>query len=431
MTTGIPFHDKHESANELVTPYIFVSKTISRLNLLGQPQSSRIFDEGFRNCKIPEPVRKVVNTLQADHVSGAGQLCNIAIRELASLLLNDEALKTQACADDWWNLVRTYAFHIAKNGRPSMGAVIVTCIVRVLETLSACSYMLSPKSPAARANFAHKIVLGCIVATRKRWSSIPTQFEDYVTSTPYYRQKNRPLTILLQSSSSVIASALTNLFTLQDRPPLRLLVLESRPKFEGVTFAKRLCDFVKTMQHDTSSTVKVTSSTPRPISIEIATDSSVSYLARTADLYLLAADRIYPNGDVSNKIGCLSAALLMRYHGVGEHKKTVVISTTDKISAKDERCSSFEENDGWEVSAAWREKDDIFDDDVDNDKRKEGIIGGDVMGGMSVRNVYFETVPKDLIDVYLTEKGVVDLVEIKEKSKEHWLREVAAFESIL
>jgi len=193
------------------------------------------------------------------------------------------------------------------------------------------------------------------------------------------------------------------------------------------------------MRHEsTSTTMKSTSSAPlRPISIEIATDSSVSYLAQTADLYLLAADRIYPNGDVSNKIGCLSAALSMRYYGgrhdgLGGQKKTVVISTTDKISARSERCSSFEENNGWEVSAAWADKAGAFDDDDDKIKRKERIEDGDdIMGEMRVRNVYFETVPKDLIDVYLTEKGTVDLVEIKEKSKEHWLREVAAFEDIL
>lgn len=426
MITGVPFNGNHGSTKETFAPYCFVSKRISRIDTSKQTQYSKapkILDRAFRNCKIPAPIKPVINILQADHVAGAGQLCNTAIREFACLFRNDETLRSTSCFNYWWNLVRTYAFHIAKNGRPSMGAVIVTCIVRVLETLSACSYMLAPKSPIARANLAHNIVMGCISATRKRWSNIPTQFEDYVTSMSRYRQQNRPLTILLHSCSSVIASALTNLFTLSDRPPLHLLVLESRPKFEGVAFAKRLHDFVKTMKQDSTTAL----STARPISIEIATDSSVSYLAQTADLYLLAADRIYPNGDVSNKIGCLSAALSMRYHG---GKETIVISTTDKISARDERCSSFEENDEWEVSTAWREKDVTFDsrkggEEDNNDGDEDGVEI------MRVRNVYFETVPKDLIDVYLTEKGTLDVTEIEEKSKEHWLREVAAFEDIL
>ena len=282
-----------------------------------------------------------------------------------------------------------------------MSAVIVTCIVRVLETLNACAYMLFPKSPAARANLANKIVLGCIIATRKRWSSIPSHVESFAVSVTHYNESQRPLTILLQSCSSVVASSLINLFELGDRPPLRLLVLESRPKFEGVTFAKRLRDHFNTIP-----------SCP-PVTIEIATDSSVAYLAKLADIYLLAADRIYPNGDVSNKIGCLSAALAMKYHG---GKKVVVVSTTDKISARDERCTSFEENEGIEVSAAWKEK-------VDKGENDE-------TAKIAVRNVYFETVPNDLIDVYVTEVGVVDLGEIADKSEEHRLREAAAFEGI-
>ena len=234
-------------------------------------------------------------------------------------------------------------------------------------------------------------MLGCISAKRKRWSSIPTHFEDFVAAD--YFQRKRPLTILLHSCSSVIASSLANLFSERCRPPIKLLVLELRPKFEGVAFARAL-----------NAKINVSLDTP-PVTVEIATDSSVSFFSKRADLYLLAADRMYPSGDVSNKIGCHFAALSIRHHCNG---KTVVVSTTDKVCGAEERGTGFEENNDDEVTSAWGEKNEFT----------------------VTRNIYFETVPNGLIDGYLTEKRLVDLLDINVVSEEQSLKEMAAFDGI-
>lgn len=174
------------------------------------------------------------------------------------------------------------------------------------------------------------------------------------------------------------------------------------------------------------------------VTVEVAVDAAVGNYTKVADLYVLAADRIYPNGDVSNKIGCLTAALGMRFNerrrnGVpstsnngGNSKSIIVIGATDKICGKDERDRgwdySYEENDGGEIRKSWPGLCDDADSSAEiSDTDEEG------KEDVRVRNMYFETVPAELIDCYLTEEGVMDAGGIGEVADCHLRREMEIF----
>nr|WP_261977563.1 S-methyl-5-thioribose-1-phosphate isomerase [Marinobacter sp. F3R11] len=100
---------------------------------------------------------------------------------------------------------------------------------------------------------------------------------------------------------------------------------------------------------------------------------------------LVGADRITANGDVANKIGTYSLAVLARHHNV--RFMVVAPSSTVDMSLTSGADIPIEERDGCEV----RE------------------IGGVPLApdGVPVFNPVFDVTPADLIDVIVTEKGVV------------------------
>lgn len=135
----------------------------------------------------------------------------------------------------------------------------------------------------------------------------------------------------------------------------RVVVAESRPLFEGRVLCRRL-----------------ESAGRRVRSI---TDAQIGLAARDADLALIGADAVLSDLSVVNKVGSLLAGLAVR----DRRKPLYVAADTFKIDAR--RSSgdvTLEAKDGAEV---WRERPEICD------------------------NVYFETVPVELVSLYLTEKG--------------------------
>jgi len=100
---------------------------------------------------------------------------------------------------------------------------------------------------------------------------------------------------------------------------------------------------------------------------------------------VVGADRITANGDVANKIGTYSLAVLARHHKVGF--MVVAPSSTVDMSLAEGRDIPIEERDATEV----RE------------------IGGKQLApaGVQVFNPVFDVTPAYLIDAIVTEKGVV------------------------
>lgn len=100
---------------------------------------------------------------------------------------------------------------------------------------------------------------------------------------------------------------------------------------------------------------------------------------------IVGADRIAANGDVANKIGTYSLAVLARYHKVG--LMVVAPSSTVDMSLESGADIPIEERDGIEV------------------REIRGIpLAPD---GVAVFNPVFDVTPATLIDVIVTEKGAV------------------------
>jgi methylthioribose-1-phosphate isomerase len=100
---------------------------------------------------------------------------------------------------------------------------------------------------------------------------------------------------------------------------------------------------------------------------------------------IVGADRITANGDVANKIGTYSLAVLARYHNVGF--MVVAPSSTVDMSLASGEDIPIEERDGIEV------------------REIRGIPLAPE--GVPVFNPVFDVTPANLIDLIVTEKGVV------------------------
>lgn len=100
---------------------------------------------------------------------------------------------------------------------------------------------------------------------------------------------------------------------------------------------------------------------------------------------IVGSDRIAANGDVANKIGTYGLAVLARHHGV-RFMVAAPISTVDM-------CAST----GAEIPIEERDPEEVL------------ACGGKRLGpvGVSARNPVFDVTPAGLVDVIVTERGVV------------------------
>ncbi len=115
-------------------------------------------------------------------------------------------------------------------------------------------------------------------------------------------------TVLTISNSKTIAE----FFKLwrKDNKQLKVIVCESRPKNEGRIFTKALLK--------------------ENIKVEFITDFMISHYFPKVDAVILGADSILKNGNVINKTGSLSAALLCRQF----KKPCYVLASKDKFTNK-------------------------------------------------------------------------------------------------
>ncbi len=119
----------------------------------------------------------------------------------------------------------------------------------------------------------------------------------------------------------------------------------------------------------------------------LITDSMAGYLMarEKVDLVIVGADRITANGDVANKIGTYSVAVLARYHGLPFYV-TAPFSTIDLSLASGNEIP-IEERDQTEVTH----------------------LGGHPVApaGVQVWNPAFDVTPNHLVTAIITERGVI------------------------
>jgi len=111
-------------------------------------------------------------------------------------------------------------------------------------------------------------------------------------------------TVLTISNSKT----LREVFTLwgNEEKNLKVIIAESRPNYEGRLLAKALLK--------------------NKLNVELITDAMLSLFIPKADAVIIGADKILANGNVINKIGSLSGAILCKYY----KKPFYVLVTKDK-----------------------------------------------------------------------------------------------------
>lgn len=171
------------------------------------------------------------------------------------------------------------------------------------------------------------------------------------------------------------------------------------------------------------------------VRVTIYTDASVAQAAAGADLLLLGADRISPDGSVSNKTGSVPAALSIRHMAQGG--ESIVVSEIYKVAPQTgntaEEHAVMENNEASEVMEAWEQNDrlkglniiqdrfeshdcshhDVHQQQPEPQPQKQSVV--------NVQNVYFEWVPPSLIDTYICEDGVKTTVDFQTQSQ--WVSE--------
>ena len=143
---------------------------------------------------------------------------------------------------------------------------------------------------------------------------------------------------------------------------------ETRPKYQGRITAKELSYY--------------------GIDVKFYVDSAMSRFARKADIAIVGGDAITAEGDLINKIGTLNLGIIMNYYG------KELYSAVELYKFNPETILGMRE---------------------EIEKRDPKEVWEDPPKGVEVLNYAFDVVPSKLIKAYITNKGIVAPVNIKEE----------------
>ncbi|KAK3901831.1 Methylthioribose-1-phosphate isomerase [Staphylotrichum tortipilum] len=329
-----------------------------------------------------------LDDLAHDHESGARQLAGVALQTLRGVVAELEAPREGPAAEGWWAKVRFAAWHLWKNGRESMGAAIMSTL---LAALAGAEEAMAGK-PASSWRDAVLDVLDAKAAARRESAALVSKaFVAYLGNTfPSKVALQEPISILTLSESSAIRQGLHH--AAASGFVLDLRVLESRPLFEGVSLAASLVQ-------------KLGSSSPSAASkheITLYSDAAAALASSGLDLVVIGADRIAASGAISNKTGSLPAVLCAKQ--ISPSARVVVLGESDKIAPPGRpEDHVVEDNDPSQISRAWlAENNTVRIRDAAKALQHAGATGS---VQIQTRNVFFEWVPAQLIDAYVTESG--------------------------
>lgn len=380
---------------------------------LGEYDHVSALEEGMKRVLPGPAVTKGLDRLRDDHDNGAEVLAMAALSTLKEVVYSEDS-KSATTAEEFWKELRLAAWTLAKNGRPDMGPAIEGALCKAL--LAITSEIEKRGGSCFSENGLHRLTLevmkeaaadgitSTIEARDTRMYALSASFVDFGTSSEVYQWRkgsDKPLNILTLSYSSSVTKALKQLIAIaaEDGTHIHLKILESRPRFDGVAFVKALFRERMSEREDFLEHLRV----------DVLSDAAVALAARQCDFVVIGSDKLSVDGDVSNKIGSLPACLLAKT--LQPKSQVVVIATTDKITSstgeeleEEPRDYAAEEMTGSypkEMAKVLKEKD-------------AGLQGAKVR----VRNPYFEWVPSNWVDVYVTEEGVMDRSKLKDYAKE-------------
>ena len=374
----------------------------------------RVWFEGEMSDDVARILVAGLEMLQRDHESGSQELTSIALRVFRDVVVQMHRDGDGRLDEGWWASVRMAAWHLAKNGRESMGMSITNALVSMLGDIDDVR-----RQQGVDEGEKWSRILATInehLETRKdRTKKIRESFIAHLQSrllrSKDQNQETNQIKILTLSASSTIRDSILDAFAALDHlETLELRILESRPLFEGASIASSLCSQFKAQSPPPSSRTK-------NLDIKIYTDASAALAAKDADILLIGADRISSSKGVSNKTGSLPAVLSARY--VQPSIEVMILSDLEKVEGLNEAgVESTLENDPMEIVNSWH---------------KEGVKGVSALEGGSssagsgdrrnnasveVKNVYFEWVPLDLVNTFVCEQGVLKGNDLKEKARQ-------------
>lgn len=334
-----------------------------------------------------------VKELQNDFTSGARELAETSIKALIRLS-RIEAQTSTYWGDSWARLVLA-AKHLSA-ARPSMGAAITASNLRALECIARLWNEKHGNGIDSTTEFARAVEHALERVLKKRKQEFPRLIGNFQGWLHHYRynmlkddltRDQGAISILTLSNSSTVRRAI--LHALMDIPDLHfyLTIMESRPRCEGADMA--------------SYFLLKSGDAKNRLSIRIIPDCAVATAVRGVDFVLLGADRISSTGDVSNKIGSLSAAVCAKQLNPKAH--VVVLTDVDKIAVLGLEEPSAEHHPVHELSKSWREnsRSSIEEDET-----------------VKIFDEWFEWVPNELVHTYITDMGTLTLNDVRNISGE-------------
>ena len=358
----------------------------------------RIWFEAILNKEASTVLQSGLDQLRLDRTSGAHELASIALmkfREVLASLREDEKL---------WPMARMVAWHLWKNGRPSMGTATMSALLDVLVGLEGLH--LQKLDTKFKRDQVFSIVDHHLQERLSMPSRIKASFAEYLQSNYLVdtEDAHSRVKILTLSSSSTIRDSIVDVFLSLPTTILELGILESRPLFEGVSMASSILSEFR---------AKCPSSRGKILDLTVYTDASVAFASRYADFVLLGADQITCFGQVRNKTGSWLAALGAK--DTNPAVRVLVLSELEKVmDPEGENYYEPEEKYPAEVMRSW------LDAGVKGAKvLQEGVMSTQLKTSncdVSVRNEPLEWIPPNLIDGYVCEEGFLDVRRIFDKS---------------
>lgn len=360
----------------------------------------RVWFEARMNPEASQALRSGLEALKNDHQSGSRELTTIALKAFREVLM-------YLCSDEkWWETARMAAWHLWKNGRESMGAATLNAFLGVLADIE--GIVGKRIDCESRWDRVLAVVDHHLENRRTMSTQIKDSFAAYLEETFLTdpTSQSASLTLLTLSASSTIRDSILDAFAALPIWRLDLRILESRPLFEGASMASSLISEFQS---------KFASSPNRQMDLTIYTDASAALAATDVDFVLLGADRISSSGWICNKMGSLPAVLSAKH--VSPIAKVLIFSELEKVAEPGvEGDHRTENNNPFEVMTSWLEN------GVNGVKVLEEALRGTHSDTsnchLNVKNVYFEWVPANLIDAYISEEGVLDLEAIRKKSQQ-------------
>ncbi|KAL4800766.1 hypothetical protein BDV19DRAFT_375444 [Aspergillus venezuelensis] len=410
--TAIKIDWEHESwewydPSSVLKDKSFEEKGVPRL----KESLRRVYLEGEVNPDAAQVFRNGLERLKNDHSSGSHELAGIALgifRDFVIAMKPSMPIDPESDASSrWWERISLAVWHIVKNGRESMGAATLNALLAILEEMDEVRKLDEPLDWKMERFLT--IIEHHIKGRNSRAGLVKEKFASYFREQFLQgsgKGKRERFTILTLFASSTIRDSIVQAFASLDIGTLELRVLESRPLFEGVTFASSVLENFRGACEDTLE---------KRLHVQIYTDASVAIAADGVDVVLLGADRISRSKGVSNKAGSFPTVLSTKH--ITPSAKIVVLSELEKVNGEngiidDEK---HEDNDPAELLNSWRN---------DNVKGIKGIEEAFKIGENSsnatveVRNVYFEWIPLSLIDAFVSGEGVLNDNRIHEKANQ-------------